>query len=87
MSEQPVDQICFDFLGRLPIVVQAKEINVGRRPRLAFVLMSSLRSGTFVLCAVMAGGKGQRHGDTRYTERAEARHWAILLASKSILLA
>ena len=28
MSEQSVDQICFDFLGRLPIVVQAKEVDV-----------------------------------------------------------
>jgi len=28
MSEQSVDQICFDFLGRLPIVVEAKEVDV-----------------------------------------------------------
>ena len=28
MSEQCVDQICFDFLGRLPIVVEARSIDV-----------------------------------------------------------
>ena len=28
MSEQPVGQICFDFLPRLPIVVESKEVDV-----------------------------------------------------------
>ena len=28
MSEQSVDQICFDFLSRLPIVVETKEVDV-----------------------------------------------------------
>ncbi len=28
MSEQCVDQICFDFLPRLPIVVEAKDVQV-----------------------------------------------------------